>query len=113
MGDTNSCNVNQTSETKTSNNCSAHYQLATVLNAKKNALNTKLKFLIGDQRVQPPLEKCVPNGCKRRCRMGILKKTGRRIERVRPKRRVVMINEKKVNILQVTVVLKRWQNVMG
>ena len=45
--------------------------------------------------------------------MGILKKTGRRIERVRPKRRVEMINEKKVNIVQVTVALKRRENVMG
>ena len=45
--------------------------------------------------------------------MGILKKMGRRIGWVRPKRRVVMINEKKVNVLQVTVVLKRWENVMG
>ena len=35
------------------------------------------------------------------------------MERVRPKRRVEMINEKKVNIVQVTVVLKRWENVMG
>ena len=38
---------------------------------------------------------------------------GRRMERVRPKMRVEMINEKKVNIVQVTVVLKRWENVMG
>ena len=35
------------------------------------------------------------------------------MERVRLKRRVEMINEKKVNIVQVTVVLKRWENVMG
>ena len=45
--------------------------------------------------------------------MGILKEMGRRIEWVRPKRRVEMIGEKKVNIVQVTVVLKRWENVMG
>ena len=35
------------------------------------------------------------------------------MERVRLKRGVEMINEKKVNIVQVTVVLKRWENVMG
>ena len=45
--------------------------------------------------------------------MGILKEMGRKIERVRPKRRVEMIGEKKVNIVQVTVVLKRWENVMS
>lgn len=54
--------VERTFETKTSNNPSVHSQHATVLTPKKNALNIKLKFLIGNQRVQLPLRKCALNG---------------------------------------------------
>lgn len=42
-----------------------------------------------------------------------MKRMGRRMERVRPKREVESMNEKRVKTVQVIVVLKRWENVMG